>query len=145
MNLHKKSSASMRTGQRVVADPHISKFYDPPALSLDERGMILDCSKSFENLFGFRRTDLVWHHVSGLLPQLKDVKLVHAGEVNRLLNFLCHCGYLFQAQNRQGDNITTHLSFVRIETEGRHSLRLIMQPSLEQRHDSFFEDSHFFA
>lgn len=107
---------------------HLSEEHDPPALSLDERGMILDSSKSFRKLFGFRRSDLVWKHVSSLFPQLADVELVQAGQVNSLLNYLCRCGKLYQAINRQGDKFSINLSFVRIEYKGRGILRLIVHP-----------------
>jgi hypothetical protein len=102
------------------------KRHDPPALSLDERGMILDCSKSFEIIFGHSRCDLVWQHVSKLFPQLHGVEFIQAGEFNPLLNYLCRCGHLFQLRNRQGDTCSNGLSFVRIENEGRKLLRLIV-------------------
>jgi PAS domain S-box-containing protein len=107
-----------------------TELFDPPALSLDERGMILDCSKSFENLFGFRRSDLVWHHVSMLFSQLEGIELVKEGRVNSFLNYLCRCGQLFQAINRQGETLPSNLSFVRLEYKGKRILRLIVQPSL---------------
>jgi PAS domain S-box-containing protein len=106
----------------------LSEQHEPPALSLDERGMILDCSKSFRTLFGFRRSDLVWQHVSTLFPQLADIELVQAGQVNSLLNYLCRCGKLYQAINRQGDTFSINLSFVRIEYKGKGILRLIVHP-----------------
>jgi PAS domain-containing protein len=105
-----------------------SERMDPPALSLDERGMIQDCSKSFERLFGFKRCDLVWQHVSRLLPQLTGVDLVEAGRLNPVLNYLCHCGHRYQAQNQQGDTFPCNLNFVRLEFGGKPSLRLILSP-----------------
>lgn len=107
---------------------HLSEQHEPPALSLDERGMILDCSKSFRKLFGFRRGDLVWKHVSTLFPQLADVELVQSGQVNSLLNYLCRCGKLYQAKNRQGDTFSISLNLVRIEYKGKGILRLIVHP-----------------
>lgn len=101
---------------------------DPPALSLDERGMIQDCSKSFERLFGFKRCDLVWQHISRLLPQLTGVDLVEAGRLNPVLNYLCHCGHHYQAKNQQGDTFPCNLNFVRVEFGGKRSLRLILSP-----------------
>ena len=110
-------------------EEHPTERFDPPALSLDERGMILDCSKSFEKLFGFRRSDLVWHHVSMLLSQLEGVELVKEGQVNSLLNYLCRCGQLFQTVNFQGETLPSKLNFVRLEYKGKRMLRLIVQPS----------------
>ena len=107
---------------------HLTEQNEPPALSLDERGMILDCSKSFRTLFGFRRSDLVWQHVSTLFPQFAGVELVQAGQVNSLLSYLCRCGKFYQAKNRQGDMFSINLSFVRIEYKGKGILRLIVHP-----------------
>ncbi len=107
---------------------HLADQHEPPALSLDERGMIQDCSKSFRKLFGFRRSDLVWQHVSTLFPQLEGVELVQAGQVNALLNYLSRCGKIYEAKNRQGDTFSTNLSFVRIEHNGKGILRLIVHP-----------------
>ncbi len=104
---------------------------DPPALAMDECGMILDCSKSFEQLFGFRRRDLVWQHVSRLLPQFIGVELVQAGRLNPFLNYLCHCGHHYAVLNRQGGMFPCMLSFVHVEFDGRRSLRLIINPSPE--------------
>ena len=106
-----------------------TEWIEPPALSLDERGLIQDCSKSFERLFGFKRCDLVWQHVSRLLPQLAGVTLVEAGQLNPVLKYLCHCGHHYQAQNQRGDSFPCNLNFVRIEFGGKRSLRLIFNPS----------------
>ena len=81
---------------------------EPPALSLGERGLIQDCSKSLEILFGFRRSDLVWEHVSKLFPQLAGVELVQAGQVNPMLKYLCRCGQSYQAQNRHGESFSSN-------------------------------------
>jgi hypothetical protein len=108
---------------------HLTERLNPPALSLDERGMIQDCSKSLEKLFGFRRRDLVWKHVSQLFPRLADVELVQSGHLNPLLNYLCHCGHLYEALNSRGETFSSNLSFVHIEFDGRRSLRLIVRPT----------------
>lgn len=105
------------------------EWQEPPVLTLDERGMIRDCSKSGESLFGYRRHNLVWQHVSMLFPQLSGVALVREERFNPQLNFLCHCGKLFQTRNRQGDTFLSKLSFVSLENDGRRTLRLIVQPS----------------
>ncbi len=102
--------------------------HDPLALSLDEMGMIHDCSNSFEILFGCGRGDLVGQHVSTLLPQLKGIELVQSGQINPQLNYLCRCGQLYQVQNPQGGTFSSNLSVVRIEYAGRRSLRLIVRP-----------------
>ena len=117
---------------RKWSNEHRIEPQDPPSLALDERGMIQDCSKSFESLFGFQRRDLVWQHVSRLLPQLTGVDLVQAGRLNPILNYLCHCGHHYEAQDRQGRIISCILSLVRVEFDGRRSLRLIINPLLPE-------------
>lgn len=128
-NSSRESNPSSYAPKLRWADECLTERHDPPALSLDERGMIQDCSKSFEKLFGFQRRDLVWQHFSRLLPQLTGVDLIQAGRLNPLLNYLCHCGHHYQAQNRQGDTFPCNLNFVRVEFGGKRSLRLIVNPS----------------
>lgn len=107
-----------------------AEWHEPPALTLDERGMIRDCSESGESLFGYRRhDDLIWQHISRLLPQLSGVALVLEGRINPLLNFLCRCGKLFETQNRLGDTFLSKLSFVQLEHDAIPTLRLIVCPS----------------
>ncbi|MGA9667142.1 MAG: PAS domain-containing protein [Gallionella sp.] len=107
---------------------HIASWHEPAALTLDERGMIRDCNKSGEKLFGYPRHDLIWQHVSKLLPQLSEVALVQQQRFNPLLNFLCRCGKLFQTENRQGKTFPSELSFVHLEHEGMRTLRVIVHP-----------------
>jgi PAS fold len=134
MNLTSQGSAAIEANmppfasQNEQAEKCSIERNDPPALSLDERGMILECSKSFEVLFGFRRSSLVWHHISMLFPKLTGVELVQAGQLNPLLKYLCRCGQLYLAQNKRGDTFASYLSFVHIEYGGKRSLRLIVRP-----------------
>ena len=107
---------------------YLAARHEPPALSLGERGLIRDCSKSLLILFGFRRSDLVWQPVARLFPQLAEVELIEAGQINPFLNYLCRCGQLYQSHNRQGDTFTSNLSFVRLEYEGRRSFRMLVRP-----------------
>ena len=107
---------------------YLAARHEPPTLSLGERGLIKDCSKSLLMLFGFRRSDLVWQPVSKLFPQLAEVELIEAGQVNPFLNYLCRCGQLYQSQNRHGDTFSSNLSIVRLEYEGRRSFRMIVRP-----------------
>jgi len=57
---------------REVTTPKvkINRKDDLVTLALDERGVILDCSKAAERLFGYLRSELMRCHVSQLLPQL---------------------------------------------------------------------------
>lgn len=138
MKLRRADSAAVEDGsfiraiRAMKARRNAPERHDPPALSLDDRGMIIECSKSFGRLFGFRSSDLVLHHVSTLFPQLAGVELVQGGQVNSFLNYLCRCGQVYQAKNRQGDMLSNHLSFVRIEYNGKRILRLIVHPVFDR-------------
>ena len=99
------------------------------ALMLDERGMICDCSKAGEKLFGYLRRDLVWQHVSTLLPQLSEINLISNGQINPRLGFLSRCGQLFQTKNRQGETFYSSLHFVHLDYKGKRVVRLILRPS----------------
>jgi PAS domain-containing protein len=99
-----------------------------PVVTLDELGMILDCNKPFERLFGFEWHDLLWHHISRLFPQLSATDLALAGEVYPILDYLIRCGQPHQAQSRHGVPFTCHLIFARIAQEGRCCLELAVFP-----------------
>ena len=100
-----------------------------PALSLDERGMITDCNKPFEMLFGLEWRDLVWHHVTRVFPQLSAEDFSRAGEIYPLPDYLSRCSQRYQAKNRHGETFTSNLIFVRHEQEGKVLLRMMVFPS----------------
>ncbi len=118
-----KTDISSLTSRRASLGVHPVESYDPPALQLDERGIIQDCNKAFEKLFDFRRSDLIWQRISRLFPQLRDIELVQAGKINPLLNYLCHCGHPYQMQNRKGETVLSNLNIFRLENNGRNSLK----------------------
>lgn len=104
-------------------------WQDPPALTLDERGMICDCSMAGEKLFGYPRQDMVLQHVSKLLPELSEIQLVKDGQFNSQLGFLCHCGHHFRTTNRLGNVFMSELHFVILNDTGIRQIRMIVQPS----------------
>lgn len=104
------------------------EWYEPPALTMDQSGMIQTCNESCEELFGCRSLDLADQHVSCLFPQLTGHTLMMDGRLNPMLDFLCHCGHHFHTQDRQGRTFASALNFVRIEHGGRRSLRVIVRP-----------------
>lgn len=106
-----------------------SAWQDPPALTLDERGMICDCSKAGEKLFGYPRQDMVLQHVSKLLPEFSEIQLVKDGQFNPQLSFLCHCGHHFRATNRLGNDFMSELHFVILNDTGIRQIRMIVRPS----------------
>ena len=120
----------MYTAQKIVGTENgTGNNQEQAALVLDERGMIRDCSKSGEQLFGYRRSELAWQHISKLIPQLSDIQLVQSGQINPHLEFLCHCGLPFQAQNQQGNTFASELHFIHLDRGERKIIRLIVTPS----------------
>jgi hypothetical protein len=114
--------------QTLAAERPSAERHVPPELSLDEHGIIQDCSKSIEMLFGYRQCELLWQHISCLFPQLSGITLIQDGRVNPLLNYMCHCDHAFEALNKQSDFIICNLSFFRMQHEGIPTLRLIVRP-----------------
>jgi PAS domain-containing protein len=100
---------------------------EPAELTLNERGMILDCTDSAEDLFEYSRTQLIRQPISGLLPQLSAIKLLEDGKLNQQLGFLCRCGHRFLTKGRYG-SFSSELIFVILTYEGMTHLRLIMHP-----------------
>ena len=75
---------------------------DLAVLTLDDLGVIRDCSRACEQMFGYLPDELPGRHVSSLLPQLPDIDLVQEGRINSRLAHLCHCAVAFQARRRDG-------------------------------------------
>jgi len=119
----------MNTHQEVTTPKaRINRKDDLVALTLDERGVILDCSKAAERLFGYLRSELIWRHVSQLLPQLIEDALVQDGRLNPRLSFLCHSGHLFQTHDQHGRAFRSELHLVELNNLSGRSLRLIVCP-----------------
>lgn len=119
----------MITPQEVTTPKaRINRKDDLVVLTLDERGVILDCSKAAERLFGYLRSELMGRHVSQLLPKLVEEVLVQDDRFNPRLSFLCHSGHLFQTHGRQGSAFRSELHFVEFNNLSGRILRLIVCP-----------------
>jgi PAS domain S-box-containing protein len=75
---------------------------DLAMIALDDRGVILNCCSTCEQVFGYRQDELGGRHVSTLLPHLEDTELVLEDRINARLAFLCRCAMPFQARRRDG-------------------------------------------
>lgn len=129
MNLQSASAMTAKTSGCVKTQEACNSLFvrdDPPALSLDEHGVIHDCSNAFEKLFGFLRDELVERHISTVLPQLTGVELVQAGHFNPLLNYLCRCGHHFLVQTQKGDTMAINLNFVHVGYDGSRFLKMFV-------------------
>lgn len=114
----------------VLAD--FRPYEDLPALSLDERGMIRDCNRAAERLSGYFRGELIWRHVSLLLPELAGSSLLPGGSLNPKLSFLCRCGHLFHLHDRVGRCMNSELHLVELGNSGRRTVRLLVRPVTHQ-------------
>lgn len=113
-----------------LQDEH-SAWHEPAALTLDERGVIVECSKHAAEIFGYNSLELVWQHVSKVLPQLSEMELFKDGQLNPRLNFLAHCGHHFQVKSRYGMVFLGDLFFITLNHHpGQNFLRLLIQPTL---------------
>jgi len=96
-------------------------------LTLNDQGVIRDCSRACEQVFGYAPEELAGRHVSMLLPQLPDTDLVQAGRINARLAHLCHCAVAFQARRRDGRCFASELF---INLLGSHNVVVLVR-SLE--------------
>jgi PAS domain S-box-containing protein len=107
---------------------------DPVSLMLDEGGMILGCSETCEELFGYDLHELTLQHVSTLFPQLAEIELVQKSRLNPLLVYLCHCGSLFRGQCKNGEILQRELSIVSLNHAGKRVVKLFVLQSPNAKH-----------
>lgn len=135
MNMRLKHNAAIETispslkALLTLAYENAAEASDPISVSVDARGMITDCSNTSEQFFGYRRRDLVIHHISKLFSELTEIELIQNDEFNQSLVFLCRCGKLLQAKNSMGDTISCNLNFVHLVNNGKNTYRLIASPA----------------
>ena len=101
-----------------------------PVLLLDEDGLISDCNETVEMLFGYSHGEIVWQHISCLIPQLQGLELVEKGRINPKLDFICHCGHIFQGLSKEGSAIPAEMSLIALQHGGSFTLRVILHPSI---------------
>lgn len=106
---------------------------DRAVLTLDVNGLIRNCNKAAAKLMECPTSQLVWQHVSNLLPQLADTELMQNGHINPRLRFLSRVGHRFQLAMPGGGHASGRIFFNDLENAGRHNLRLIICP--DDRHE----------
>ena len=84
-------------------------------LSLNDLGLIRDCSATCAQMFGYLPAELAGCHVSTLLPQLPPTELVQDGRISPRLAYLCHCGFAFEARHRDGQRFAIELFINRLD------------------------------
>jgi hypothetical protein len=105
--------------------------YGKMELVLNELGMICDWNSQFRSWLGYRRSDLVFRHISVLLPKLANIKLMCGKQINPRLRFLFRVGYQFQLVSFAGRQVEGTLFINDMENRGRHYLRTIIFPISE--------------
>lgn len=125
-------SQARRNAAAALARTEDSAATDDPAmLTLDERGMICNCNHGAEALFKYRRSELVWRHVSMLLPELAGLGLIADGQPNPRLRFLARIGRHFEAVTRDGRHFASDLFLNCLGNPERSQLGLIVRPAAE--------------
>jgi hypothetical protein len=101
-------------------------------LTLYDNGTICECNRAAAKLLDCMPSKLTWQHVSIFLPQLAENTLMLGGGVNPNLRFLSHIGYGFEVVGMSGVHFACALFFNEVENFGRHCLRLIIRPILQE-------------
>ena len=123
---HGGADAAARVDAIAAASPELTAV-----LTLDDRGMIRDCTEVCETLFKYRRSELVWHPVSMLLPELAKLEPMQNGQPNPHLQFLCRIGRRFWVMTGDKERFASELFLNLLDSTGHGRLSLIVRPSAQ--------------
>lgn len=98
-------------------------------LMLNDHGLIRECNQTCEKLFGYLSGEILWRHISTLLPQLAGIALMSGKQINPRLHFLTHIGHHFEVVGLGGIHFASQLFISEVENLGQHYLRLIIRPA----------------
>lgn len=102
-------------------------------LTLHYNGMITECNKAGGRLLGCLPSELIWQHISRLLPQLKNVALMEGPNLNPYLHFLSRVGYKFEVISLKGARLIARVFFCEIGSMEHRFLRVIICPLAQER------------
>jgi hypothetical protein len=102
-------------------------------LTLHYNGMITECNKAGGKLLGCLPSELIWQHISRLLPQLKNVALMEGSNLNPYLHFLSRVGYKFDVISFRGVRLIARVFFCEIGSMEHRFLRVIICPLSQER------------
>jgi PAS domain-containing protein len=102
-------------------------------LTLHYNGMITECNKAGGKLLGCLPSELIWQHISRLLPQLKNVALMEGANLNPYLHFLSRVGYKFEVISLRGARLIARVFFCEIGSMEHRFLRVIICPLPQER------------
>jgi PAS domain S-box-containing protein len=97
-------------------------------IDLDEAGIIRNCNGACEQMVGFMREELVSHPISMLIRKLSEYQLVLNHDLNPVLDYICHCGMLFQVKTKAGALFFSQLRFVYLQNLKVPMVRLLASP-----------------
>lgn len=108
----------------VLSGVHEAGSIDLATLTLDDQGVIIECGKTCESVFGYPPDELLGSPVSRLIPQLSTIELVQDDRINSRLAHLCHCAIAFEARRRDGLCFASELFINRL---GRHNVAVLVR------------------
>ena len=119
----------------VAKQPAVSDESDENrlVLTLHYNGMITECNKAGGKLLGCLPSELIWQHISRLLPQLKNVALMEGSNLNPYLHFLSRVGYKFDVISLRGARLIARVFFCEIGSMEHRFLRVIICPLSQER------------
>ena len=97
-------------------------------LTLYDNGMIRTCNQAGGELLGCSTSEVTGQHITRLLPQLVETKLVQDKKANAYLRFLSRIGHHFEVVNMRGTSFASELFFNDMKYLGQHYLRVIICP-----------------
>jgi len=127
----------------LIEYKHLSVSKKPPAIEDDDgnrlvltlhyNGMITECNKAGSRLLQCLPSELIWQHISRLLPQLKNVALMEGSNLNPYLHFLTRVGYKFEVISLSGARLIARVFFCEIGSMEHRFLRVIICPLSQDR------------
>ena len=140
MNTHPKTLLlkNKHDSKLLVDQEHATKSVadvenDSLVLTLHYNGMISDCNKAGGKLLGCLPSELIWQHISRLLPQLKNIALMQGQNLNPYLRFLSRVGYKFDVISLKGAHLVCKVFFCEIGCMGHRFLRVIICPIAQEQ------------
>lgn len=138
MNAGQIEYLDFATGNKAIANrdaesPILCQSEQETAvLMLYDNGTIRECNQAAAELLDCSPSNITWQHISSIMPQLADTTLMQGEKINPNLRFLSRIGYGFEVIGLSGVHFACALFFNEVENFGRHCLRLIIRPILQE-------------
>ena len=123
------SPAPARRSASVPDLPTSEERSEAAFLTLDGDGFIRDCDAAAEELFKYRRSELVGQQIALLLPELSGSRLLEKGQPNPHLRHRCRIGREFRALAKDGEAFVGKLFLNLLDGSGHARLTLVFCPT----------------